>query len=277
MLMKNRVICLILTVLFAITITSCRNNDLTSTSSNTSNLENISSEVFADNTTSSKPEVVKENINKEVYQKQETVKEEKVGIKMPLSVENGALRIDSFIKYSGLFMEDLSFAQTSNALAARVVNTSGKYIDVAIIQFSLSDGTEASFWLSRLAPGETCDVQEKSNMKFKNGVTYTLKDVTIKYMDNPTELWDISIGEYLSFQCTTDDDGNNIAVVINRSEKTVKDIKVWYKRKIDGIFIGGYTYILNVSEQILPGEQKFIPAQYFNTECVIIDSEYTVS
>lgn len=214
---------------------------------------------------------VKDNINKDIIDSSEDIKDSAVGVTYPLKLENGALTVNRFIKYSGRFTEDLSFDDTKDALALELVNTSGKYIEVAVVTFKTADGGEASFWVSRLAPGDVTIVQEKNNMKYSESLVLTPDEVTIGYMNK----WDTSISKYLSFKCTTDAEGNNVAVIINTSKKTLSDVKVWYKRNIDDVYIGGYTYALNI-EKILPGETLYMQAQFFNTECIVIDAKYTV-
>ncbi|MBQ6570039.1 MAG: hypothetical protein IJL87_07265 [Clostridia bacterium] len=219
-----------------------------------------------------RPETNKENVNKDVIEDSTDIDSKKIGITYPYSIKDGALKVNKFLKYDGYFTEDLSFSETNDALAIEIVNTSGKYIDAAVVTFLTDKQEEVSFWASHLAPGDVSILQEKNNTKYRDDLKLSFVDASIAYMDRK---FDTGIADYISFKCTADEEGNNYAVIINNTQKTINDVKVWYKRNIDDVFIGGYTYILSFDE-LKPGETMFINAKFFNTDCIIVDAQYKV-
>ena len=154
------------------------------------------------------------------------------------AVEEGNIKCTEFSIFSGQFVEDGKDELVQNVAAMLVTNHSDKFLEFATLQYEI-DGKEAYFVVTGLHAGQSAWVMEKSRLTIGNDAKFTYIGCVDSFRDDvvkSTDKIDISTSV-------------NMMTVKNNTDKTLKDVCVYYKVKhTDGKYLGGITYVVNFGE-----------------------------
>lgn len=185
----------------------------------------------------------------------ENNKEEKKELTFELS---DGLVITKVGSYSGKFVEDGSDEEVKDVLGIVVKNTSGTALQYCEIAISGNNGV-ANFKLSTLMPNESMIVLESSRQKFiDEDNTYlnaTAKNVAF-FLEEPK-----LHGDKFSVQAL-----DGALNVTNKSDESiVGPVYIYYKNKLNDLYLGGITYRCKV-EYMHPGDLKQVMTNHFDSE-----------
>lgn len=190
-----------------------------------------------------------------------------IDIKLPYDCEEAGLQIVAINRYDGFFAEDGTNDETKGSIALTVKNISGQYIDIGTILLTVNGKDDALFQFTYVAPNETIVLQEKNNMKYRSGDTFTYKTAATTFKKDITSGW--YTGADILKIYPESGRGTNV-VIANISGKDLKGGYIYYKQKHDGVIQGGITYRIAVND-LVAGETCHLTAWHFNEESVIVD------
>ena len=154
------------------------------------------------------------------------------------AVEEGNIKCTEFSIFSGQFVEDGKDELVQNVAAMLVTNHSDKFLEFATLQYDI-DGKEAYFVVTGLPAGQSAWVMEKSRLTINGDAKFTYKGCVDSFRDDVVTATD-------KIKIST---SGNMMTVINKADKTLKDVCVYYKVKYtDGNYMGGITYVVNFGE-----------------------------
>lgn len=199
------------------------------------------------------------------------VPSDKVDFELPYNCAESGLKIMTISRYDGFFAEDGTNDETKDSLAITVKNVSGQYIDIGNILLTVNGKEDALFQFTYIAPNETVIVQEKNNMKYHSGDTFTFKDSAATFKNNISSGW-YTGADIIKVRPETGRDTN--VVITNISGKDLKNGYIYFKQKHNGIVQGGITYRISLDE-LLAGETRHLMAWHFNDDSVIVDVTFS--
>lgn len=148
-----------------------------------------------------------------------------------------------FNSYSGVFVEDGKNEDVQNIAAILVENRAKVFLDRATIKYRYGDKT-ATFMVTGLPAGEKCWVMEASKMPLDGKHEFEFIECTSAFKDDAVLYTD-------KLEVVTQD---NTLTVTNTSDKTLKNVCVYYKNTFDdGNYLGGITYMMSF-DTIAPDE-----------------------
>lgn len=201
----------------------------------------------------------------------ETIPANQTGMKFPYTCPDSGLKILSMNKYSGYFIEDGMNYETYDSLAIFIENTTNKYIYYGRIYMKINDKSTAMFDFSYLEPGAKVVVQENTNLLFHATDKIEYSSSTINYKADPEKPW-LSAKDIIKIETETAATTN--IVVTNISGKAIKEIKVYYRNYIDGVYQGGITY-RSTFNSLKPNEEFHTMTFHFTKHSKIIFVEVT--
>ena len=158
-------------------------------------------------------------------------------ISFPYTIPGTSLVIRQISSYSGYFIEDASDREVSG-IAAIVLTNNGGDLDFAGIGISQGERNLA-FSGSQIPAGATVIIQEQTGAAFSNDPYYSATaTVTPAVLDRAEE--------YVK----TEDNGDGTFFVINISEKTLPEVKVFFKNYLpeEDVYVGGITYSITLND-----------------------------
>lgn len=168
------------------------------------------------------------------------------------------LEITKIGSYSGKFVEDGSDEEVSDILAIEVKNTTGSPVQYCEIVLSGNNGT-ANFSLSTLMPNETMIVLEKDKQKYisENNTYLNATAGNVAFFTYEPSLY----SDTFSIQAL---DGA-LNVTNKSNESIVGPVYIYYKNKLDDLYLGGITYRCKV-EYLNPGDIRQVMTNHFDAE-----------
>lgn len=179
------------------------------------------------------------------------------------TLPSGDLTCLEISRFTGSFVEDGTDEAVTDVAAILVDNDTGRFLDLATVIYTVGNRT-ATFLVSGLPAGEQAWVLEKDRMTITEGDELVFKDCQTSFND----------GAIL----TTDDlavarQGNTVTVE-NRTDKTLTNVCIYYKNKLeDGTFLGGITYLMSF-DSLEPGASAQNSARHFDDNSVIVRYGY---
>lgn len=181
-------------------------------------------------------------------------------------VVNEELRIMEIGAYAGRYVEDASNDEVSDVVSIMVVNTGERVVQYAEITLYY-EGGECFFPLSTLKPGDSVLVLEANKKLYDETIEYSGMSVeSVAYFEG-----DLNVFED-TFTIQPLDGGFNIT---NISEEDVAgEIVIYFKNRVDDIYLGGITYRGRVEGGLKAGEIRQIMTDNFSeseTEVMFIE------
>lgn len=163
--------------------------------------------------------------------------------------------ITSTGKYTGVYMEDGTDEIVSDVAMITVENKGNSIIQYAEITIPTDEG-EANFSLSTLVPGGKMILLEKNRMRsFADEVSTAVAD-NIAIFSEPVSLCEDKVKLQIL---------DGAINVTNISGKDIeRDILIYYKNYVDGIYYGGITYRVKLENGLKGGEIRQIMADHFS-------------
>lgn len=159
--------------------------------------------------------------------------------------------------FSGTFVEDGSDENVEEVFALTIANTSDAWLEYAQIIIAAGEETY-SFSISALPAGKTARILEQDRKLMPESKEYEveIKNVAF-YKEQPSLHSDM-------FEISTE---NQQITVKNISEKDITgDIYVYYKSKLDDVYIGGIAYRAKLSDGLSSGEEQQSYAGHYSKE-----------
>lgn len=157
-------------------------------------------------------------------------------------VELDGLRFTSFGRYSGTYFEDGSDKAVEDVAVVLVVNTTERYLELAIFSFEI-DGAPATFTVTNLPPQKGAWVLARDALTVNSGASFVLKGGTTTFC-TPEDIPTITAQPL---------DGT--VLVENRSEAEAFSGYIYYKTVYeDGNYLGGVTYRTLIED--LPAQSR---------------------
>lgn len=157
-------------------------------------------------------------------------------------VELDGLRFTSFGRYSGTYFEDGSDKAVEDVAVVLVVNTTERYLELAIFSFEI-DGAPATFTVTNLPPQKGAWVLARDALTVNSGASFVLKGGTTTFC-TPEDIPTITAQPL---------DGT--VLVENRSETEAFSGYIYYKTVYeDGNYLGGVTYRTLIED--LPAQSR---------------------
>ena len=174
----------------------------------------------------------------------------------PLFELDHGLTVTGMGPYTGAYVEDGSNDVVSGLLMLSVTNTGDEFIQYAEITLHTENG-DAAFSLTTLLPGETVILLELSRLEYDEAwkeATASAANVAL-FSEEPglcEELVEISALD-------------GALNVTNVSGKTITgEIVIYYKNYQAGLYYGGITYRVRISDGMEPGEIRQIMSDHFS-------------
>ncbi|MDO5409348.1 MAG: hypothetical protein Q4F21_02720 [Lachnospiraceae bacterium] len=175
----------------------------------------------------------------------------------PYQSEDDNLLIQSLFRYSGYYIEDGSEEKVEDIAAIKVKNTSSQVIEYGKINLTVK-GKKLSFEMSLIPPKSTVIIMESGKKGYSNAKKCLYEGSTIAYLDKLDKLQD-------KVKISTNKTGG--VTVTNISEKTLPQLRVFYKNQLDsGEYIGGIAYTVKI-ENLKAGESQTVTPSHFDSEC----------
>lgn len=174
-------------------------------------------------------------------------------ITFPYSVPGTGIVVQKISSYDGVYIEDGSDQEISNVAAMLMTNSSGNAIEYVSVSLKC-DGELMEFEASDIPSGAAVLVQEK-NKKSYSGGTYTECIGTAAQMDG------FGMAEDQVKVTPNEDD---TFTVTNLTEQTIPCVRLFYKLYMEdqGIYVGGITYNVKVTELEAGASQTISPSHY---------------
>lgn len=167
-----------------------------------------------------------------------------------------ALKLTLVGEYDGVFMEDGSNDEITNALAIVLQNDNYNDLQYAEIYLDYGDFT-ASFTATNVPSGSSVLLLEKNRTLSKERLPNKYYTENLVFFDEK-----MSVAEDV-FEINGTDGAINIK---NISDKDIDgDVVVSYKNYANDMFYGGITYRITVTGGIKAGEMKQAPAGHFSS------------
>ena len=178
-------------------------------------------------------------------------------ISFPYTISESDLVIEQISSYDGYFIEDASDSDVSG-IAAIVLSNNGSD-DLEFAGIGISQGTRSlGFSASQIPAGATVIVLEQNKASFSSDPYYSATATT-------TPAGKFEMSEEL---VTVKDNGDNSLIVTNISDKTLSDIKVFFKNYLadEDIYVGGITYTITLKEDLEAGASIGVSASHYDSK-----------
>lgn len=148
------------------------------------------------------------------------------------------VRVLDVMPYSGAYWEDGSNAQVKDVMSVVVTNTGRQVIQLATLVMRDQDGNTYSFQFTSLWPGENMVVLEQNRAVCKEAkkIIATELNEVARFDEEPTMCEDV-----LAVTCA-----DQAITVKNVSGEAFPGGRVFYKNQVDGMLLGGITYMVTV-------------------------------
>ena len=167
------------------------------------------------------------------------------------------LEITQVGSYTGAYVEDGSNDIVSDVLMITVTNTGDKNIQYAEITLTTDIG-DASFSMSTLMPGETAVLLEQNRMTASEiGQCTGASASNIALFSETPGLCEDKI------EISQLDGALNVTNI--SGEAISGEIIIYYKNYQSGLYYGGITYRVRISDGMEPGEIRQIMSDHFST------------
>lgn len=179
----------------------------------------------------------------------------------------GGLVCMEYSRYTGSFPEDGSGRQVENVAAILVHNSSDQFLDYAMVKAQVGDQT-GTFYVTGLPPGGTAWVLEKDGLTLTPDETFRAESCEdYFYRENAViRTDDLSVSAE-----------GNVLTVTNESDKTLKNVCVYYKTvHEDGNYFGGITYLLSF-DTMEPGQTLTKQSSHYGASSRIVRYSYQES
>ena len=185
-----------------------------------------------------------------------------VDVKDPVSIDLGeGLVCTDVDSYTGLFMEDGSDEPVSDVMRLVVKNTADQ--DLQYAEIGLVYGEEVrEFSVTNLVSGASCVLLEKNRQALVND---DMSDVYVEHVVFFSEPMDLMEGQ---FEITGQDGFLNVKNISGHDVSG--DVVVYYKYAVDGVYYGGITFRVRVSDGLKDGEIRQVPAVHFDKESSVL-------
>lgn len=174
-----------------------------------------------------------------------------IAVEFPLSLEDGALEIESLFQFEGI-NPDCANREGDKTAAILVQNTSGLYLKSAAIWASLDDGSEVRFSVSDLPAGKGALVLSADHTQLADDRECTAFRADCVF-DAEGSMEGVSVSV----------DGTAITVT-NETDKEITGIDIYCHGVFGDLYYGGVTYVYRI-ENLPAGERATITAD----DCVI--------
>lgn len=170
------------------------------------------------------------------------------------------IKILNYYTDSGVFVENGSDIEKENPAGIEVYNDTEKTLQYMELKADYADGTEYTYKISLLPPGETCYVFESSGAEYKDAshMAVTWSSESCAFFSEEPKLHE----DMFTFSGT--------AGIINITNNTVNDIDgdviIYYKNIKDGELYGGIAYRAVIEGGIKSGETKQVAAGHYSNE-----------
>ena len=169
---------------------------------------------------------------------QELVKDKDGEYTKDEAVTSGEISVDALASFSGQYVEDGRDELVEGVASILVTNNSDEFLELAILAYEIG-GKVGTFVVSSLPAGESAWVMEKNALKI-NG------DEEFEHLGSTTSFKADAISSTKKLKITSD---GNMLTVENKSDKTMKNVAVYYKvRHTDGNYFGGITYTVGYGD-----------------------------
>ena len=174
-------------------------------------------------------------------------------VTFPYSVPGTGIVVQKISSYDGIYIEDGSDQEISNVASMLMTNSSGNAIEYVSVSLKC-DGERMEFEASDIPSGAAILVQEKNKKSYRDG-TYTECVGTVAQMDG------FGMAEDQVKVTPNEDD---TFTVTNLTEQTIPCVRLFYKLYMEdqGIYIGGITYNVKVTELEAGASQTISPSHY---------------
>lgn len=168
------------------------------------------------------------------------------------------IQIGDFNSIAGFFVEDMSDEVVDGVMAVEFTNKSEKTLEYARIILTI-DKEEYVFEISTVPGGETVRAMEQNKKDLPDKIKKC--DVNVQkarwFKEEPSMHKEkIKIKKRSSG-----------LVLVNKSEKSIKaPIYVYYKTKVDGVYVGGITYRVTLNQKLKKGKSVAVAANHFDPE-----------
>ncbi len=164
-----------------------------------------------------------------------------------------------FNSFSGVFVEDGKNEDVQDVAAILVENRSKVFLDRATIKYRYGTKT-ATFILTGLPAGEKCWVMEANKMPLDGTHEFEFVECVSAFKDDAVLTTD-------KMEVVTQD---NTLTVTNTSDKTLKNVCVYYKNTFDdGNYFGGITYMMSF-DTLAPDESLTKESGHFTDGSKIV-------
>ena len=167
------------------------------------------------------------------------------------NLQNSGLFIRTIQPYTGTFIETNEDREGSEIATALLENCTGQMISLAVVTISAGD-QEWVFQASAVPAGASVIVQEKNAGAYTDGMV-SCKKVELAFEPSP---------DLMSDRVSVEELGENELKVTNLSDTEIPALRLFYKIKDSGVYFGGITYTVKLTD-LSPGEsQTVFPAHY---------------
>ena len=185
-------------------------------------------------------------------------------ISFPYEIPGTSLTVQQLSSYSGYYIEDVSDREV-NGIAAIVLTNNGG--DLEFVGIGISQGARSlGFSGSQIPAGATVIIQEQTGAAFSNDSYYSATATTTPGAFEKSE-------ELVKIE----DNGDGTFSVINISDKTLSEVKVFFKNYLpeEDVYVGGITYNITLND-IEPETAVEVTASHYDknyTKFVKISAE----
>ena len=174
-------------------------------------------------------------------------------VEFPYDVPGTGITVQNISSYSGIYVEDGSDQEISNVSAMQMYNSGSNAVEYVSVSVKCN-GEQLEFEASDIPAGASVMVQEKNKKAYQSG-TYTECVGTAAKVDG------FGMSED-KVQVTPNDD--NTFTVTNLTEETIPCVRIFYKLYMEdkGIYVGGITYNVKVTELEAGTSQTVSPSHY---------------
>lgn len=174
-------------------------------------------------------------------------------VNLPLNLGSGVY-VTAVESAAGLYVEDGTDDMVDNVLRITVENSGTDAIQLMDIILTDRTGGEYTFRVTTLLPGAKMTVQEQNRAPFDSGAEYVEARTENVALFNG----ELSLHEEL-LAITT---GDYAVAVENISGEAFPGGRVFYKNVVDGVYVGGITYMLTIPE-LEAGERVELNSLHF--------------
>lgn len=188
------------------------------------------------------------------------------GMKLPYSIGNTGLVIESIGSFDGPYIEDASDEELDNAAAMIITNTSGEMIQYSSISFDVRKGNSLNFVITNLPANTSVIVLEANRAVFEGTEIITYKDDITAFMKRDMHQSEVTVSA-----------SDNLISLSNNTDKTIDTAYIYYKLYAEGgAYLGGITYRAKL-EDIAPGETLTQGSSHYftnNSQVLTVDIAY---